>query len=70
MTLRYDSSLYSEEAIRQAVLDYAAIADIEISSSDDSYNCHIIKSKYSLKQTALEFSNYILVLSVMKECEV
>ena len=46
MILRYDSSLYSEEAIRQAVLDYAAIADIEISSSDDSYNCHIIKSKY------------------------
>ncbi len=67
MTVVFDKDLYSESAVRQAILDYAEIAEIGLICSEDNCVCTIIRSEYPLETTALEFSNYVLNLSVMSE---
>ena len=67
MTVVFDKDLYSESAVRQAISDYAEIAKIELTGNDDSLVSTIVRSEYPLETTALEFSNYVLNLSVMSE---
>lgn len=67
MTIQFDKSIYSETAIRQGINDYAYLAEIELSSTSKHYICSIIRSDYPMEITALEFSNYVLNLTVMKE---
>lgn len=67
MTVVFDKDLYSESAVRQAIADYAEIAVIEMISNEKSCVCTIVRSEYPLGTTALEFSNYVLNLSVMSE---
>lgn len=67
MNIVYDKTLYSGSAIRKAIADYASIADIEVQESSDRFICTINRSKYPLDTTALEFSNYVLNLSVASE---
>ena len=67
MTIRFDKSLYSEKAIRQAIADYTSLAEISMTSSPESCVCTIVRSDYPIETTALEFSNYVLNLTVMGE---
>lgn len=67
MIVQYDKGLYSEMAIRQAIKDYSSFADIELTDSADSFVCVFNRSDYSMEKTILEFSNYVLTLSVMSE---
>lgn len=67
MIVKFDKALYSYRAIRQAIIDYSSVADIDIIDSDDSFICSINKSRYDMGVTKLEFSNYVLNLSVMSE---
>ena len=67
MNIEYDKTLYSGSAIRKAITDYSLIADIEMQESSDHFICTINRSKYPLDTTALEFSNYVLNLSVASE---
>ena len=67
MILRFDKTLYSVHAIKQAIQEYSSIAEIDFLNSDADYICTIRKSRYSAEKTALEFSNYVLCLSVAGE---
>ena len=67
MIVCFDKTIYSESAVRQAIKDYSAIAQIELMDSGKEYSCFVKQSKYSLEKTILEFSNYVLSLSVMSE---
>ena len=67
MIVEFDKSIYSDRAVRQAVVDYLSIADIEITDSEKYYICLIKTSKYDMEITKLEFSNYVLNLSAMGE---
>lgn len=67
MTIRFDKTLYSEKAVKQAIADYASLAVIIMSNSPECSICTIVRSEYPLETTALEFSNYVLNLTVMGE---
>lgn len=67
MKVEFDKAIYSEKAIKQAILDYESIADIEMNNTPERYVCSIKRSDYPMETTMLEFSNYVLNLSVMSE---
>ena len=67
MTIRFDKTLYSEKAVKQAIADYASLAVIIMTNSPECCVCTIVRSEYPLETTALEFSNYVLNLTVMGE---
>ena len=67
MTILFDKSIYTEKAVRQAIEDYKSIAKIELFCTSEHCDCSIISSEYPMKTTALEFSNYVLNLTVMSE---
>lgn len=69
MTVQFDKSIYSEKAVKKAIEDYLPIAEIDMISTSQSCICSIIRSEYPMETTALEFSNYVLNLSVMSENE-
>ena len=69
MTIQFDKSIYSETAVKQAIEDYTSIAEINMISTPESYICSINQSDYPMETTALEFSNYVLNLTVMCEKE-
>lgn len=62
--IEFDSLLYSEEAIRQAILIFEEIATIRLTVQTDAFVCSITKSKYDLQLTCLEFANTVLELSI------
>ncbi len=70
MKIDFDKSIYSEKAVRQAINDYASIADIEMINTPERCVCSITRSDYPIEITRLEFSNYVLNLSVMSEKKV
>lgn len=70
MKTEFDKGIYSEKAIRQAIKDYASIADIEMINTPERCVCSINRSDLPIETTLLEFSNYVLNLSVMSEKEV
>lgn len=70
MKTEFDKAIYSEEAVRQAISDYASIADIEMINTPEKCVCSINRSDYPVETTILEFSNYVLNLSVMSEKKV
>lgn len=67
MTIEFDKTIYSEKAVRQAIDSYASIADIEMINTQESCVCSINQSVYPIETTLLEFSNFVLNLSVMSE---
>lgn len=67
MRIEFDKTIYSEKAVRQAINNYATIANIEMINTPESYVCSINQSVYPIETTLLEFSNYVLNLSVMSE---
>lgn len=67
MKVVFDKNLYYETAVRRAIDDYSELAEIKMTSTPDSCVCSIIRSDYPLETTTLEFSNYVLNLSVMSE---
>lgn len=67
MIIQFDKSLYSEQAVKQAIDDYAPIAKIHISCTPEYYVCSIVQSNYPIETTVQEFSNYVLNLTVMSE---
>lgn len=70
MKIEFDKAIYSENAVKQAIHDYASIADIELVDTQERSICSINRSVYPIETTLLEFSNYVLNLSVMSEKEV
>lgn len=70
MTIEFDKSIYAEKAVKKAIEDYASIAEIKLTYKSESCVCSIFWSKYPIEKTALEFSNYVLNLSVMSERKV
>lgn len=64
MTVVFDATLYSKEAIQQAIKDYESIAQINLSIQPEQYICSIEKASFPEEQTSLEFSNYVLALTV------
>ena len=66
MIIQFDKSIYMEAAVRQAINDYASIAEIKMTSTSECCICSINRSDYPIELTALEFSNYVLNLTVMK----
>ena len=69
MIIKFDKSIYHEQAITQAICDYKSIATIESYDIPGFCVCIIKTSKYLMDKTALEFSNYVLNLSIMREKE-
>ena len=67
MKIWFDKTFYSEIAIKRAIKDYAPLAEIKMNSTPECCICTISRSKYPMKTTILEFSNYVLNLSVMSE---
>lgn len=67
MKIEFDKTIYSENAVRQAINDYASIADIDMINTPERCVCLINRSDYPMETTILEFSNYVLNLSVMSE---
>ena len=65
MIVEFDKTIYSEKAVRQAITDYAGFAEIELTITPAACVCSIVRSDYSMEETVLEFSNYVLNLSVM-----
>lgn len=70
MKTEFDKRIYSEKAVRQAIKDYASIADIEMINTPERCVCSINRSALPIETTLLEFSNYVLNLSVMSEKKV
>ena len=62
--ITFDLSLYSSQAIKQAISDYQNIAQIRSHQTDTGVECYLEKAKYDLKLTEMEFSNYVLCLTV------
>lgn len=65
MIVEFDKTIYSEKAVRRAIADYAGFTEIEMTSTPEACVCSVVRSDYSMEKTALEFSNYVLNLSVM-----
>ena len=70
MIIEFDKTIYSEKAVRQAINTYASIANIEMINTPERCVCSINQSIYPIETTLLEFSNYVLNLSVMSEKEI
>lgn len=70
MIIEFDKEIYPEKAVRQAIIDYASIADIGMSNTSEKCICSINRSVYPIEITLLEFSNYVLNLSVTSEKKV
>ena len=70
MRVQYDKSIYSETAIKKAIVDYSNLAEIELYNTPECFICSINHSDYPMEITAMEFSNYVLNLTVMEEKEV
>lgn len=66
-TLNFDKEIYPRQAIRQAILDYQPIANINYSERNNKYICTFARSCYSMEQTMDEFSNYVLALTAKIE---
>ena len=65
MIVEFDKTIYSEKAVKQAIADYAGLAEIEMTSTPIACVCSVVRSDYPMEITVLEFSNYVLNLSVM-----
>lgn len=65
--IEFDTSLYTEEAVIQAVKDYTEIADIGIKKIDGRVLCSLRKTKHDPELVLMEFQNYVLNLSVSME---
>ena len=59
----YDLDIYPERCIIDAVKAYQGIASIDLKKIDGKMLCFITSSIYDVKETAGEFSNYLLALS-------
>lgn len=66
-TLEFDSTLYPISAVRKAALDYAAIAKINVEKTAIGYRCRVETSQAPIEITMLEFVNYVLALSCIRE---
>ena len=66
-TLEFDSTLYPISAVRKAALDYAAIAKINVEKTAIGCRCRVETSQAPIEITMLEFANYVLALSCIKE---
>lgn len=58
--LSFNKTIYSPLAIRKAVADYSQICNIEVLETEKAVRCIFTDSKFDLRQTTLEFSNYLL----------
>lgn len=67
MTILFDLDIYSIDAVRQAVKDYASMASIDIQIKDPMCICHITHTRYDTQTTCDEFTNYVLDLTVSQE---
>ena len=65
--LKFNSQIYSEDALKKAVCDYAQIADINIKKSRGYYLVNIKNIKPEIRSAIKdEFANYVLGLT--KKC--
>ena len=62
--IMFDTSLYQEKAVMQAMNDYREIADFRCRKTEKGIGCALERSKYDPEITCREFSNYVLCLSV------
>lgn len=63
----FDSLLYSEEAIKEAIWAFEEIATIHMEVQSDAFVCSVVISKCDLQLTCLEFANAALELSIMMD---
>ena len=61
--MEFDLSLYSKQAVLQAISDYKEIAVINWRIITDVFQCEFSQTKYDLETTMNEFGNYVLELS-------
>ena len=64
MKLRFDTSIYLPTAIDKAILDYQQIASIKAIRSGNHIVCELSGCVYPEDITQMEFSNYVLNLTV------
>ena len=62
--LEFDSVLYKKDAVKQAITDYQDLAEIHFQDFSSKYICEVSQTKYDLDETCLEFSNYVLELTI------
>ena len=66
-TVKFDKSIYSKRAVQESIKEYADIAKFNFAESESDYICRIIHSIYPVNITILEFSNYVLGITVQAE---
>ena len=64
MKIRFDTSIYSPAAIEKAIRDYQHIVSIKAKRSGKHIVCELSNCVYSEDVTQMEFSNYVLNLTV------
>lgn len=57
---KYIKSIYSEESINRAIVDYKDICDVSITGNEKYVECTFSNFKYEKNETVLEFSNYLI----------
>ena len=62
--IMFDTSLYQEKAVMQAVEDYREIAGFRCWKTEKGIGCSLERNKYDPEITCKEFSNYVLCLSI------
>lgn len=65
--IRFDLSIYRENAVLSAIQDYRSIADIRCQKTKKEMLCEIVHSEYDPALTEKEFCNYVIALTVSME---
>ena len=60
----FDLDIYSNKAINDTIMAFGELAQISTRQEENCIYCTLDSCKYEYEQTALEFQNYILQLTI------
>ena len=61
--LYFNKSLFREEFIKTAILDYKSLANISLLNENQYYVCIFDRCNYDIELTTHEFENYVIGLT-------
>lgn len=66
--MQYSSMLYSKSCIKQGLIAYKDLCDIEVRYETGQTVCRLSNSRVNLEMTAREFSNYLIEIMNSRSC--